>query len=147
MRLPKLTRPKLNEVKTYFSDVFWAAEDRGLILGLARPIFDRVAEGAHFADNLLTWGRNNSMLDDEIFVNVFLENAESGADRTIIWRRYILATMAYHAVQLDGDFVECGCYTGVGMKTVMDYLGGVDFPRPYWGYDIFENGGVVTYKG
>src|SRR5262249_42780531 len=46
---------------------------------------------------------------------------------------------AYHCVHLDGDFVECGAYTGVGMKTVIDYLGGVSFPKAFWGYDIFEH--------
>src|SRR5439155_23359901 len=46
---------------------------------------------------------------------------------------------AYHRIQLDGDFVECGAYTGVGMKTVVDYLGGTAFPKAFWGYDIFEH--------
>ena len=41
--------------------------------------------------------------------------------------------------QLDGDFVECGAYTGVGMKTVVDYLGGTGFPKVFWGYDVFEH--------
>jgi len=138
MRLPKRARPKLDEVKTFMSEIFWGVRDKGLIFGLAKLIFDRVEPGTHFADNLLTWGRNNSMLDDDLFVKVLLDNAETDSDRAIMWRRYILATSAYHAVQLDGDFVECGCYTGVGMKTVIDYLGGPEFPRLFWGYDLFE---------
>jgi hypothetical protein len=138
MRLPKLTRPKAGEIKSFFSEILWGTSDKGMTLGLARLLLERVMPGGHFADNMLTWGRNNSMLDDEVFLKAFSECAETDTDRSIIWRRYILATMAYHAVQLDGDFVECGCYTGVGMKTVMDYLGGPDFPRLYWGYDLFE---------
>ena len=61
------------------------------------------------------------------------------SDRAIIWRRYVLACAAYHCVQLDGDFVECGAYTGVGVKTVVDYLGGEQFPKTFWGYDLFEH--------
>ena len=56
-------------------------------------------------------------------------NIESPSDEAIVWRRYVLVCAAYHCVQLDGDFVECGAYTGVGMKTVLDYLGGSRFPR------------------
>ncbi len=61
------------------------------------------------------------------------------SDKAIVWRRYVLACAAYHCAQLDGDFVECGAYTGVGMKTVVDYLGGPAFPKTFWGYDLFEH--------
>lgn len=138
MRLPRLTPSKPEEIKHFFSEIFWGTPDKNLIGGLARMIFDRVRPGAHFGDNMLIWGRNNSMLHDEVFLKVFLDCAENDVDRSIVWRRYILATTAFHAVQLDGDFVECGCFTGVGMKIVLDYLGGPDFPRAYWGYDLFD---------
>jgi hypothetical protein len=42
-------------------------------------------------------------------------------------------------VQLDGDFVECGAYTGVGVKTIVDYIGGEQFPKNFWLYDLFEH--------
>ena len=29
--------------------------------------------------------------------------------------------------------------TGVGIKTIVDYLGGPAFPKTFWGYDIFEH--------
>ncbi len=96
-------------------------------------------DGHHFADNLLTWGRNMSMLDDAPFVAAWQSNAESASDQAIIWRRYVLACAAYHCAQLEGDFVECGAYTGVGIKTIADYLGGPAFPKTFWGYDIFEH--------
>jgi hypothetical protein len=83
------------------------------------------------------------MLDDAPFVQAWESNIESPSDRAIVWRRYVLACAAYHCVQLDGDFVECGAYTGVGMKTVIDYLGGVAFPKIFWGYDIFEHDGSM----
>ncbi len=138
MRLPKLTRPKLDEIHSFFSEIFWGTRDRPTMLRLAREIRGQVEDGFHFGDNMLIWGRNNSMLDDQVFFKCFLDSAETDIDRTILWRRYILATSACHAVQLEGDFVECGCYTGVGIKLVVDYLGGREFPRTFWGYDQFE---------
>lgn len=79
------------------------------------------------------------MLDDHPFRQAWESNLESVSDEAIIWRRYVLACAAYHCVQLQGDFVECGAYTGVGIKTVIDYLGGVEFPKMFWGYDMFEH--------
>src|SRR5262245_32155010 len=79
------------------------------------------------------------MLDDAHFVAAWRANIESVMDEAIVWRRYVLACAAYHCVQLEGDFVECGAYTGVGVKTVVDYLGGKAFPKTFWAYDAFEH--------
>ncbi|MEO8153082.1 MAG: TylF/MycF/NovP-related O-methyltransferase [Rhizobacter sp.] len=119
--------------------MYWSTSDPAMVTAAAKEIVRVAASGSHFADNLLTWGRNMSMLDDAPFVHAWQSNAESDADKAIVWRRYVLACAAYHCVQLDGDFVECGAYTGVGMKTVIDYLGGTAFPKTFWGYDIFEH--------
>lgn len=137
--LPKLNSPALEETHSFFSEVFWSSSDPELVLDAARKIAEVVGGGYHFGDNFMTWGRNMSMLDDPSFVLAWRSNAESTSDEAIIWRRWVLACAAYHCVQLDGDFVECGAYTGVGMKTVIDYLGGTAFPKTFWGYDIFEH--------
>ena len=139
MKLPKRPTPELDQVKNFFLPQFWGVADGRLIVDLARSIRDRVPHGYHVADNLITWGKNNSMLDDDAFVRVLTDNAENDSDKAIMWRRYVLCCAAYHAVQLQGDFVECGTYTGVGVKTVVDYLGGPAFPRTFWAYDRFEH--------
>lgn len=139
MRLPKLGQPKLESIKNFFSPVFWATNDPEHVLTRMRRLVERVNPGYHFADNFFTWGRNNSMLDDSEFMSAWKNNAQNGSDETIIWRRYVLACAAYHCVQLDGDFVECGAYTGSGVKTVVDYLGGSAFPKTFWAYDLFEH--------
>jgi O-methyltransferase len=51
---------------------------------------------------------------------------------------YFLACCAYQCVQLEGDFVECGVYWGTGIKTVVDYLGGKNFPKTFWGFDTYD---------
>jgi hypothetical protein len=139
MRLPKLIPPDLNVVKSFFYPVFWGTSDGPAVAASIKDTVAKVSHGSHFADNFLTWGRNNSMFDDAEFVAAWNGNCESDADRAIVWRRYILACAAYHCVQLDGDFVECGAYKGVGMKTVIDYLGGRNFAKTFWGYDLFEH--------
>jgi O-methyltransferase len=138
MNLPILTPPDASTLQNFFFPVFWGSTDRDTVTSLARAVTERVQPGFHFADNFLTWGRNNSMFEDGPFVKAWKDNIDSESDFAIVWRRYILACAAFHAVHLDGDFVECGCYRGVGIKTVVDYLGGTEFPRTFWGYDLFD---------
>ncbi len=139
MRLPKLTPPGTDGLKNFFSPVFWCTSDHQYVMESMKAAAAKVLPGSHIADNFFTWGRNNSMLEDGAFLEAWNKNVESDADRAIVWRRYILACAGYHCVQLKGDFVECGAYTGVGIKTVIDYLGGPEFPKTYWGYDLFEH--------
>ena len=137
--LPKLTTPSRERLYNFFMPIFWGATNGDAVTAAAKEIVG-VAEGGHyFADNFLTWNRNMSMLDDSPFVQAWQSNIECEADEAILWRRYVLACAGYHCVQLDGDFVECGAYTGVGIKTVIDYLGGRAFPKTFWGYDVFEH--------
>jgi O-methyltransferase len=139
MTLPKRGNPELKIIKNYFLPQFWGLGGRQLMIDLLQAIAQRMTPGYHFADNLITWNRNNSMLDDPAFMRAWEDNAETQTDRAIAWRRYVLCCAAYHCVQLDGDFVECGAYTGVGVKTVVDYLGGTEFPKTFWAYDLFEH--------
>jgi len=139
MKLPKLPTPSLEVVKNFFLPVFWGTSDHDGVAALMREASGKMQAGYHFADNFLTWGRNNSMFDDQPFVDAWQANAETSSDQAIVWRRYVLACAAYHCVQLDGDFVECGAYKGVGVKTVVDYLGGKEFPKTFWAYDLFEH--------
>jgi O-methyltransferase len=137
--LPKHSSPEPGPPYNFFVPEFWWTSDPATVVASAKAVTEVVSRGYHFADNLLTWGRNMSMLEDLPFVKSWNSNAESSADDAIVWRRYILACSAYHCIQLDGDFVECGAYTGVGIKTVVDYLGGQTFPKRFWGYGVFEH--------
>jgi hypothetical protein len=139
MKLPKLAKADLKGLKSFFYPVFWGTSDNESFAKAIKATLSYLAPGYHFADNFFTWCRNNSMLDDGEFVTAWTTNAETTSDRAIVWRRYVLACAGYHCAQLDGDFVECGAYTGVGIKTVLDYLGGKEFAKTFWGYDLFEH--------
>lgn len=139
MDLPQLPPGDPDDVQSFFLPLFWGVAQQDAFVHKMKDALGHVGISLHCADNLVTWGRNNSMLSDPAFVRAWQANAESDADKAIVWRRYILACAAFHCVQLDGDFVECGAYTGVAAKTVMDYLGGPRFPRAFWLYDLFEH--------
>ena len=139
LSLPALSEPSRDRIFNFFMPMFWSTSDPQAVVAAATQITNITLGGSHFADNFLTWGRNMSMLDDAAFVQAWRSNIESSADEAIVWRRYVLACAAFHCIQLEGDFVECGAYTGVGIKTVVDYLGGTAFPKTFWGYDAFEH--------
>lgn len=138
MTLPKLSPPDPNMVLDFFLPVNWMITDVERFNELMREAMSLVQGGVYFGDNLFTWSRNNSLLDDAAFREAWQSNCVNSSDQGIAWRRYILATLAHHAVQLPGDFVECGVMNGTGVKTVMDYLGGKSFPKTFWAYDTFD---------
>lgn len=137
--LPEYSPPEKGRLPNFFYPVFWGTTDPEEVTKSLETVTKKLEGGYHFSDNLLTWCRNLSMFDDAPFMTAWRQNTESAADEAIVWRRYVLACAAYHCIHLEGDFVECGAYTGVGIKTVVDYMGGTEFPKIFWGYDLFEH--------
>ena len=138
MNLPKLKPLPLTEIINFAVPKSWGISDPVRFQQLVDELKTLITPGYYIGDNLITWGRNNSLFDDDVFRKAWTDNIQNDADQAIAWRRYILASAAFHCVQLQGDFVECGVYTGTGIKTVMDYLGGTAFPKTFWGYDTFD---------
>lgn len=142
MTLPKHTPANPQTVINFSTPTSWMISDPPRFAKLIQEASTLVAPGIYFGDNLFTWARNNSLFDDIAFRTAWESNCMNTADQAIAWRRYFTATMAYHAVQLEGDFVECGVYYGTGVKTVVDYLGGKAFPKTFWAYDTFDSNPV-----
>ena len=138
MDLPTLKELPLDQIINFSTPKSWGISDPARFMALMEEAKSLVTPGYYFGDNLFTWGRNNSLFDDDAFRQAWTSNIQNDADQAIAWRRYILTCAAFHCVQLEGDFAECGVYTGTGIKTVMDYLGGVNFPKTFWGYDTFD---------
>ncbi len=136
--LPRLGELPLDQTMTFLSHTYWCVKQPDRFRELMEEAMSLVDPGYYLGDNLFTWARNNSLLEDAQFRSAWENNVANDADSAIAWRRYILACSAYHCVQLSGDFVECGVYIGTGIKTVIDYLGGTSFPRTFWGYDTFD---------
>jgi O-methyltransferase len=138
MTLPRLGELSDRQVLNFSSEKSWGVKDPIRFKSLMDEARSLVSPGYYLGDNLFTWGRNNSLFEDGAFRDAWSRNILNDADQAIAWRRYVLATSAYNALPLPGDFVECGVYAGTGIKTVVDYLGGTDFPKTFWGYDTFD---------
>jgi hypothetical protein len=136
--LPQLDDLPMDRFINFSDDLSWGISNPARFKELMAEARTLVNGGFYFGDNFFTWGRNNSLFEDVPFRNAWQSNIRNGADQVIAWRRYVMACAAYQCVQLEGDFVECGVYQGTGIKTIMDYLGGKDFPKTFWGYDTFD---------
>lgn len=137
-KLPPLPELPMDRVQNFSTPVSWGISNPQRFQELMEELKTLVSSGYYLSDNLFTWGRNNSALEDTAFVQALSANIQNPADHAIAWRRYLLACSACHALHLEGDFVECGVYVGTGMKTVIDYFGRERFDKTFWGYDTFD---------
>ncbi|WP_404300662.1 TylF/MycF/NovP-related O-methyltransferase [Alicycliphilus denitrificans] len=136
--LPSLPDLPMDRLNNFATPVSWGITDPQRFQELMEELKTLFTPGYYMGDNLITWGRNLSAFEDPAFVQALSSNIQNPSDEAIAWRRYLLVCSACHAMQLDGDFVECGVYLGTGIKTVIDYFGKQRFGKPFWGYDTFD---------
>ena len=136
--LPKLPELALDKIISFSSPIYWGCSDPKRFGKLMEEAKSLVGSGYFLGDNLFTWLRNNSFIEDTPFRTAWQGNIKNSADEAIVWRRYILACAAYHCIHLPGDFAEFGVFQGTGIKTIVDYLGGTEFPKTFWAYDTFD---------
>jgi len=137
--LPKLTIAETDRVHNFKTHQSWAITNPERFNQLMDEATTLVQPGFILGDNLFTWGRNMSALEDQAFMHAWQSNITNAADEAILWRRYILCCAAYHCIHLEGDFVECGVLHGTAVKTVIDYFGKENFHKNFWAYDTYES--------
>lgn len=101
-------------------------------------IFSQV--GIFTGDQLFTYNKNLSFLDDEKFMSAFTKHATTDVEKSVIWRIATVCWAANNGMRLDGDLVEIACYKGTTARVVCDY---VEFEKQlnkkYFLYDLFEH--------
>jgi O-methyltransferase len=140
--LPRLTIAEERRLRNFRTHDGSGIKDPARFKALMDEAVTLVEPGFHLGDNLFTWMRNVSPVEDSAFVEAWQSNVAGPADEATLWRRYILCTAACHCVHLPGDFVECGVLFGTGVKTVIDYFGPDNFAKQFWAYDVFESNPV-----
>ena len=92
--LPLLGELPMERVINFASHKYWGVSDPARFKALMDEARSLVTAGHFLGDNLFTWGRNNSALDDAAFRSAWESNIQNDADQAIVWRRYILACAA-----------------------------------------------------
>jgi O-methyltransferase len=89
-------------------------------------------------DMLITMARNLSFRHDQKFISSFYDSATNEQEKSLVWRLHTLAWAAKNALNVEGDFVECGVFKGFCSSVLLKYLDFQDLPRQAYLYDTFE---------
>jgi len=96
--------------------------------------------GIYTGDNLFTYHKNLSFLDDSALMKAFNTHATTQVEQAILWRISTVLWGVRNGLRLEGDFVECACYKGTTARVICD---AVDFAnqtnRHYYLYDLFDH--------
>lgn len=128
----------MNHLTTVF---FGLLENSSFIKGIQQSVDAiRYKDGIYTGDNLFTYGRNLSFLQDEKLMASFNQHAFTNVEKAILWRIAVVVWGALNGMRLRGDFVECACYKGTTVRIVCDYLNFANNPdRHYYLYDLFDH--------
>jgi hypothetical protein len=133
-------------MKNYITRIFHGTIDQlEFIGGLQQAVNQIKPMGIFLGDNLFTFGKNLSFLFDISFMNAFEKNIQNKSpqlhevSQSIIWRTHVLSWAASGCLNLEGDFIECACYTGTSAKIICDYLDFNKTDKHYYLYDLFEH--------
>jgi hypothetical protein len=100
---------------------------------------------AYNADGLATQ-HNADFMRDPRFARAYAKGVDTIRSRRpqieVGWRVQVCCWAAAHGAKLDGDFVECGVFTGIFSRAICEYLDfGTMSGRRFWLLDTFE--GIV----
>lgn len=89
-------------------------------------------------DMLIALARNLSFRHDQKFVSSFYDSVTNEQEKSLIWRLHTLAWAAKNALNVEGDFVECGVFKGFCSSVILKYLDFQDLSRQAYLYDTFK---------
>jgi len=89
-------------------------------------------------DMVICLSRNLSFRHDQKFMSCFYDAVTSDQERSLLWRLHSLAWAAKNALNVEGDFVECGVFKGFCSSVLLRYLDFQNLPRQAYLYDTFE---------
>lgn len=126
--------------KNYATNEFFGVFDGPVFLTAMQAVIDQVPGVGVFAgDNLFTFGRNLSFLDDGPLMTALSANATTVTERAILWRTAVLTWAARQGLRLEGDFVECGCYRGTTARILCEATNLMESGKKFYLYDSFAS--------
>jgi len=128
-------------MKNHVTSTFFGLEKRETFYkGLQSAVNSVQPRGIYAGDNLFTFGRNLSFLDDEDLMKAFTLHADKGVEQAILWRMSTVLWGVRNGLRLEGDFVECACYKGTTVRVVCDAVSFSSYKnRHYYLYDLFDH--------
>ncbi len=108
-------------------------------LAALQKLFTEASAPSFFGDNLIALYRNMTFMFDEAFTQAFSAAITKGAaeDEIKLWRLHTLSWCGKVALNVPGDFVECGVYKGLYSAMLTQYLDWAAIDRRFYLYDTF----------
>lgn len=125
-------------LSTWVMKVFWSVSDQAAMAQIVDNL-RQITPNLFAGDDLITFGKNLSFASDNKFLAAFNALNPSRVEKAIVWRKYVLYWAARRGLELEGDFVEAGCYTGMSVRLLCDLLDFATQDRRYWLYDAFTH--------
>lgn len=96
-----------------------------------------------YSNDLLYTFHNAGFMEDPLFIQSYQlgKDTDGGTllkNYDIQWRIHVLCWAARHAMQLEGDFVDCGVHTGIFARAVIHYVGFEKSDKKYYLLDTFN---------
>ena len=98
-----------------------------------RTIFGQVFAG----DNVILFQRTLGFRRNKKFMEALSENVKTRQERSLVLRLNTLAWAGKHALNFEGDFVECGVWRGFSSAVLARYLDFGTVDKTYYLYDTF----------
>ena len=96
--------------------------------------------GIYTGDNLFTYQRNLSFLDDKKLMKAFHTHTENEVEKSLLWRFSTILWGVRNGLRLEGDFIECACYKGTTVRVICDTVNFAQYEdRHYYLYDLFDH--------
>ncbi len=92
------------------------------------------------ADNMILIGKICGFLKEERFVNLANKFFKDDTlHSSIVWRVHLLASAINSCKDLEGDFIEFGCYDAKVAEFLIEYNNIASLKKSFYLYDIFDN--------
>ncbi len=98
-----------------------------------RKMFGKVDAG----DNMILFGRSLGFQRNPRFIEAFGKNCRNKQERSLASRLNTLTWAAEQALDIEGDFVECGVWRGFCSAVVTDYVGFEKVDKTLYLYDTY----------
>jgi len=104
----------------------------------AIAVLQSVYPDLYGADMLFCMWRNLSFKNDELFMKSFKSCIRTQQEESLLWRLHVLSWAAKNALNVEGDFVECGVFKGFCSAVLCKYLDFNSLDRKFYLYDTFS---------
>jgi hypothetical protein len=142
----KVTQNQNNEqpkqTLNHLTAVFFGLDNHEKFVGGIQNSVDQIQgqQGIYTGDNLFTYHRNLSFLEDAPLMAAFEKHTQTDIEKAVLWRISVVLWGARNGLKLDGDFVECACYKGTTARIICDAIKfGDRQDKRYYLYDLFDH--------